>query len=126
MSNNKVLSTKSIRSGYVKQIAAVCNKYSTIFDSVTLFGSVARGDDTEKSDIDLYIYSSSQSKASLLKNKLYSEFKLACLSITGVTETDIDFIIADKSDSKTWKESKLYKQIKEEGFVIYDKRTKDI
>lgn len=118
----------SIRGEYINNIRKICENYSEIIDLVVLFGSVARGEDTYKSDIDLYVSSENLTTAKLFKDKHYNTFVMDCFDITEKTKTDIDFIVSCNKDRdrRNFINSLLYKNIEETGVILFDKRTEGI
>lgn len=118
----------SIRGQYIKDIKRICETYSDIIDIVVLFGSVAICKDTNKSDIDLYVYSEKLTTSKLFKHKHYNNFIINCFNITEKTKTDIDFIVSCSKDRdrRNFINSLLYKNIEETGVILFDKRTESI
>ena len=85
----------------LRDISVFAKKYS--INKVILFGSRARGDNTERSDIDIAVYGGDfDSFIGILKKK-YIPFKF-------------DVVEADKSISE-----ELKQEIEKDGVVIYEK-----
>ncbi len=102
------------------KIRSVVLKHEDIFDKVVLFGSYARNEQNEKSDIDLYI-ESEMTTGKLLTSKKYNEFHDLLLD---TFEHNISFDLlafGGKRDRKSVKDSKLYRQVTKDGVTIYDK-----
>jgi predicted nucleotidyltransferase len=96
-------------------VALIISKTSP--ERITLFGSYARGDNTEKSDIDILI---------LIKN-LENERKITGALYTALLNenisTPIDFIAIDYDRYNTLKNEigYIYKTIEREGQILYGK-----
>lgn len=86
------------------QIITICRKYDYI-EKVILFGSRARGDNEEKSDIDLAVYS----------DKPFMEF---IEDIEMNTKTLLEF---DFSDMNSVKDEFFIEQVKNDGIIIYER-----
>lgn len=100
---------------YLKSISNIAP-----FNKVILFGSVARDEHTENSDIDIYI------ETSLETNKLYKTkaFKVFQNALFNLNFKDYDILVyGGTRDIEKVHQSPLYSQIEKEGIVIYDKRT---
>ena len=84
-------------------------------DQIILFGSYARGDNTEKSDIDLLIIKKDLKNAREMNNILYEAFYENKINIP------IDLISMDynKYIELNNKAGYIYKTIKEQGKIIY-------
>ncbi|MDR1175395.1 MAG: nucleotidyltransferase domain-containing protein [Treponema sp.] len=84
-------------------------------DQIILFGSYARGDNTEKSDIDLLIIKKNLKNGREINNILYRAFFENKISIP------IDLISVDYNKYIELNNvvGYIYKTIKEEGEVIY-------
>ncbi len=108
----------------VVKLKGIVPKYSDIFDKVILFGSVARDENTSKSDLDLYIELGAITILGLGKSKQYAAF-LAELYDT-VTFEDYDILEFSRGELKQVHQSLLYKEIQKDGIIIYDKRAKAI
>lgn len=92
------------------EIIKIFHKYPSI-DKVLIFGSRARGDDTNVSDMDLCIYSDNSAK--LEKIKVHNELE----SIN--TAIKFDLLIYNEIQP-----GKLKDNIDTEGFIIYEKGEK--
>jgi len=84
-------------------------------DQIILFGSYARGDNNEKSDIDLLIVKKGLEKGREISGTIYRAF------LENEIEVPVDLLTIDY---KRYKELNneigyIYKTIKEEGKVIY-------
>lgn len=88
----------------IDEIIDIAYRYKYI-KKIILFGSRARGDNSQKSDIDLAIYS----------DKSIAEF---IEDIEMNTHTLLEF---DFSDMNSTKDEFFIEQIKKEGIVIYEK-----
>lgn len=86
-------------------------------DQIILFGSYARGDNTEKSDIDLLILKKGLKNEREINNLLYRAFFDNKISIP----IDIIAIDYDKYLKLNNEIGYIYKTIKEQGKVIYGK-----
>ena len=107
------------REELIKTLRGICKEYGDIFDFVVLFGSTARGDCLDSSDIDLYIESNTLTTTKLLKQKLYRDFEH---SLFDLTDIEIDFISVGRNELKTSRSSFLYEQLEKDGVILYDKR----
>ena len=110
----------------VKMLREICKSYSDIFGKVILFGSYSRNEQSETSDIDLYIESKYENMTTykLGTNKRYREFKY---QLNDVFSNQIDLLAyGGKRDIKNIKKSPLWKQIETDGIIIYDQGAKTI
>ena len=114
------------RADVIKRISEVCRDYTDIIGRVVLFGSYSRGDATEGSDVDLYIEprDTMLTTAKFGANKRYKEFKYALHDLIPL-EFDL-LAYGGKRDLSRMKRSPLWKQIEQDGVVIYDKGTKAV
>ena len=85
-------------------------------DQIMLFGSYARGDNTEKSDIDLLIIKKDLKNGRELNNILYKAFFEKKINIP-IDLISIDF---NKYNELNNKIGYIYKTIKEQGKIIYE------
>ena len=106
------------------KIRDVVLKHEDIFDKVVLFGSYARNEQNEKSDIDLYI-ESEMTTGKILTCKKYRDFHLELYRSFDDMEFDL-LVFGGKRDRKSVKDSKLYRQVLKDGVTIYDKGTEVI
>jgi len=87
------------RDEVIEKLKQICSSYADILGIVILFGSYSRNEATTDSDIDLY-----------------DSFP-----------TDFDLLAyGGKRDLQSVRRSPLWKQIIEDGIVIYDQRAKAI
>lgn len=114
------------REDLVSELRGICENYSDIFDFVVLFGSTARGDCLDSSDIDLYIESDTLTTTKLLRDIKFDKFTLDIYSILGTKKMDYDLISKGKNEIKYSRNSSLYNQITKDGVILYDKRTKNV
>ena len=84
-------------------------------DQIVLFGSYARGDNNEKSDIDLLIIKKDLINEREVNNKLYRAFFEKKLNIP-IDIISIDYDTYIKLNNEI---GYIYKTIKEQGKVIY-------
>ena len=84
-------------------------------DQIVLFGSYARGDNTEKSDLDLLIVKKNLKNEREINNILYEAFFENKIKIP-VDLISIDYDKYMKLNNKT---GYVYKTIKEQGKIIY-------
>jgi predicted nucleotidyltransferase len=84
-------------------------------DQIILFGSYARGDNTEKSDIDLLIIKKGLKNGRKISGSLYMAFLENEIGIP----VDLLTIDYDRYIELNTKIGYIYKTIKEEGKVIY-------
>lgn len=97
----------NLDSEIVKEICQISSKYTNI-NKVVLFGSRARKDNSPKSDIDLAIYTESNSVN--LLDFIYD--------IENNTTTLLEF---DFSDMKSVNDELFIEQVNKEGIIIYEK-----
>lgn len=88
----------------IDTIAEICKKYDYV-DKVAIFGSRARGDNSEKSDIDLAVYS----------EEPILEF-IEDVEMNTRTLLEYDF-----AHINTVKDELFLEQVKRDGIVIYEK-----
>ena len=84
-------------------------------DQIVLFGSYARGNNTEKSDIDLLIVKKNLRNEREINNILYEAFFDNKINIP----VDLISIDYDKYVQLNDKTGYVYKSIKEQGKIIY-------
>jgi len=84
-------------------------------DQIMLFGSYARGDNTDKSDIDLLIIKKDLKNERELNNLLYKAFFENKIDIP----IDLISIDYDKYNQLNNEIGFIYKTIKEEGKLLY-------
>lgn len=107
------------RTNVINKISEISKKYSGIFDLVILFGSVARNEMTESSDIDLYIQSS-LTTGKLGRNKDFINFQKELYFL--FSDTEIDWIyVGGIRDVKSIRRSTLWVQIEKDGVVLFSK-----
>jgi uncharacterized protein len=84
-------------------------------DQIILFGSYARGDNNEKSDIDLLIVKKSLEKGREISGSIYKAF------LENEIGVPVDLLTVDFNRYKELNNEigYIYKTIKEEGKVIY-------
>lgn len=95
----------NLKSEILNEIINICNNYNGI-EKVILFGSRARGDNSEKSDIDLAIYC----------NENISEF------IEEIEEKVPTLLEFDFSEMNKIKDEFFIEQVDKEGVILYEKR----
>jgi len=81
-------------------------------EKIILFGSVARGDDTKDSDIDILILTTDKTKK--IKKDVYSKASDILLE----TMEDISIKINKLEHYKKYKDMPFYSNIRKEGVVI--------
>lgn len=106
------------RKDLVKSLRNICDSYSDIFSLVVLFGSTARGNFFDKSDIDLYIESDKMTTTQLLRNKRFDCFTLEVYNILGGKGIDFDLVSKGENEIKASRGSLLYSQIEKDGVVL--------
>ena len=84
-------------------------------DQIILFGSYARGDNTEKSDIDLLILKKGLKNGRELNNIIYRAFFENKIDVS----IDLISIDYDKYNELNNSIGYIYKTIKQEGKIIY-------
>lgn len=108
------------RDKVISVISNLSSKYGVDFDTVILFGSVARDEIKEDSDIDLYIESKVLTTDKLGRSRGLNEMQRELYSIFENTEFDIIYCGGIR-DTKNMKNTPLWRQINKEGVVVYDK-----
>jgi len=114
------------RDEVIEKLKQICSSYADILGIVILFGSYSRNEATTDSDIDLYIEPKEESMTTnrFGANKRYKEFKF---DLYDSFPTDFDLLAyGGKRDLQSVRRSPLWKQINEDGIVIYDQRAKAI
>lgn len=112
------------RQNCIERIGEICAEYADILGRVILFGSVARSENTETSDIDLYVepLDLAMTSGKLEKNKAYREFRLRLFDLyDGKVDYDI-LSFGGKRDLQNIKASMLWDQIEKDGVILYDGR----
>ena len=113
------------RDAAANRIRPICRKYSNLLDRVILFGSYSRGEQTEQSDIDLYI-ESSQTTGKALTSRDFREFEFDLHdAFDNLLSFDL-LLFGGKRDVAQVKKSPLYQQISKDGVILYDKRTETV
>ncbi|GMO63240.1 MAG: hypothetical protein Ta2A_10230 [Treponemataceae bacterium] len=99
---------------YIDQIISIIVSHVSP-DQIILFGSYARGDFTDKSDVDLLILKSGMENGNKISDELYMAF------FENKIRIPIDIIPVDynKYNELNTQIGYIYKTIKEEGEVIY-------
>ena len=112
----------SERDRVIEKLRSICKEYSDILGIVILFGSYSRNEETEQSDIDLYIEPKSQNMTTSVfgANRRYKEFKYA-LYDSFPNQFDL-LAYGGKKDISSMKRSPLWKQIEKDGVLVYDQR----
>ena len=111
------------RKQVIDELRIICRAYSDVIGLVILFGSYARGDYSNNSDIDLYIEPRNlqMTTAKLGSSSRYKAFKT---ELYNTFQTDFDLLsYGGKRDICNMRKSPLWKQIESDGVLIYDKRT---
>ncbi len=107
------------------RIRLICRKYQNLLNKVILFGSYSRGEQTEKSDIDLYI-ESSQTTGKALRSRDFREFEFELHdAFDNLLSFDL-LLFGGKRDVAQVKKSLLYQQIIKDGVLLYDKNTETV
>lgn len=94
----------------IQSLLTLINKLRDICDVITLFGSAARGEDHEESDIDLFIISHNKEEAAdrvrrfKLKRKIQAVIRTS-LNYTEMKKTDPHFFNEINSGIKLWETS---------------------
>ncbi len=84
---------------------------STKAEKIVLFGSVARGEDTEESDVDILVAGDvTKIEVQKLEDKIFRRFKRKIATVLRTPEQYIDM---------PKKEGVLWKQIEKDGVVLY-------
>jgi predicted nucleotidyltransferase len=94
-------------------ISIICSQVSP--DGIILFGSYARGDNKENSDIDLLILKKGLKNEREMTNKLYKAF------FDQKIHKPVDLLAIDKDKYAALSSEKglIYKTIKNEGQLVY-------
>lgn len=95
----------NLKDEILDEIINVCKNYSNI-EKVILFGSRARGDNSEKSDVDLAVYC----------NENISEF------IEEIEEKVPTLLEFDFSEMNKIEDEFFIEQVEKEGIILYEKR----
>ena len=112
------------RQSCIEKIGEICAEYADILGRVILFGSVARSENTETSDIDLYVepLDLTMTSGKLEKNKAYREFRLRLFDLyDGKVDYDI-LSFGGKRDLQNIRKTMLWEQIERDGIILYDGR----
>ena len=112
--------------GVIKKLKDICNLYKDILWLVILFGSYSRNEARVDSDIDLYIETKDKTMTTLEfgENKRYREFRH---DLYNNFSNEFDFLAyGGKRDLDRVKKTPLWKQISNDGVLIYDQRAKTI
>lgn len=108
-----------------RRIEQVLADFEDLFDTVILFGSFARGQQKEDSDIDLFILSETATNR-LLTSKKYNDFHDRLYeSFDNSVPFDL-LVYGGKRDVRNVLNSSLYSHVKQDGVVLYDKRAKAV
>ena len=112
------------RQNCIERIGEICAEYADILGRVILFGSVARNEITETSDIDLYVepLDLAMTSGELEKNKAYREFRLRLFDLY---DGKVDYNILSfggKRDLQNIRKTMLWEQIEKDGVILYDGR----
>ena len=112
------------RQSCIENIGKLCIEYAGILGRVILLGSVARSENTETSDIDLYVEPRDLTMTSgkLERNKTYRKFRLKLFELyDGKVDYDI-LSFGGKRDLQNVKKTLLWNQIEKDGVILYDGR----
>ena len=115
------------RQNCIERIGEICAEYADILGRVILFGSVARNETTETSDIDLYVepLDLAMTSGGLEKNKAYREFRLRLFDLyDGKVDYDI-LSFGGKRDLQNIRKTMLWEQIEKDGVILYDGRAEE-
>ena len=115
------------RQNCIERIREICAEYADILGRVILFGSVARNETTETSDIDLYVepLDLAMTSGELEKNKAYREFRLRLFDLyDGKVDYDI-LSFGGKRDLQNIRKTMLWEQIEKDGVILYDGRAEE-
>ena len=115
------------RQNCIERIGEICAEYADILGRVILFGSVARNETTETSDIDLYVepLDLAMTSGELEKNKAYREFRLRLFDLyDGKVDYDI-LSFGGKRDLQNIRKTMLWEQIEKDGVILYDGRAEE-
>lgn len=111
---------KGIRCDIIKNIKDYSLNFKGVFDTVILFGSIARNEYNEKSDIDILITSNNMTSTQLVRSKEYMEFILGLYRLVDES-IEFDIVSFGRNELRGFKDSLLYQQIMKDGVVFYDK-----
>jgi predicted nucleotidyltransferase len=95
---------------YMNLISDIASSTKSIAEACFLFGSLVTGTFTSKSDVDLLFVSSKEEKV-----------RKACMKLEERYGIKLQVIVIRKKDIKNFKKSSLFKTIKKESLVIFDK-----
>ena len=108
-----------------KKIKQVISEYQDLFDTIILFGSFAREEQTKDSDIDLFILSDISTNK-LLTSEAYNDFHDRLYELFD-NRVPFDLLVfGGKRDVKEVMNSSFYFNVKNDGVVLYDKRAKAV
>lgn len=110
------------REDIIERIRELCKEYAEgLFNRAILFGSTARGESTEESDIDIYIESPYLTQSKLVNHKNFYKFTEDLYDITD-DEIEFDILAYGRNELKSIRNSLLYKQVEKDGVILYDQR----
>ena len=108
-----------------RRIGRVLADFEGLFDTVILFGSFAREQQKEDSDIDLFILSQTATNK-LLTSKAYNDFHdRLYASFDNAIPFDL-LVYGGTRDVRSVLNSSFYSHVQQDGVVLYDKRAKAV
>ena len=114
------------RNEIVYKLKKICDEYTDILGLVILFGSYARNEATDASDIDLYIEPKdiSVTSSKLGNDARYKNFKY---SLYDNFDNEFDLLTyGGKRELTKVRKSPLWRQIEKDGILIYDQRAETV
>ncbi len=113
------------REAAAAKIRPICLKYKNLLNRVILFGSYSRGEQTEHSDIDLYI-ESPHTTGKALTSRDFRNFEYDLHdAFDNLLSFDL-LLFGGKRDLAQVQKSPLYQQISKDGVLLYDKSSETV
>ena len=109
-----------VRSNLISEIKSIIEEYNDIINTAILFGSTARNDYTDDSDIDLFLTSDKMTSTQLVRHSRCLDLvdRLYNLIVNTQFKLEYDLLFYGKNELKNVKSSLLYKQVEKDGVVL--------